>query len=83
MKFETNQNTRAGIVRALSNGKTNYLGVIEANESEFHVVTLGKLVFAGTACNIGLLVDWDTVCSFESWENPAEVFVEDCELELV
>lgn len=83
MKYATNQNVRRGIVRALSNGKVNHLGFIETSEGEMHVAQLGRLVFAGTLCNVGMLIDWDTVTEVYGGDDPVVALIEENGIETI
>lgn len=70
---------RAKIIeRALP--KAKYLGALETNEGELHLLQLGRLVIGGSPTNSAFLVSDFMVR--EEWEDPAQAYVEEFDVQL-
>lgn len=82
MNHETTQKEREYIVSALNSGKTTYLGIVETDEGELHIIEWADYVFAGTACNVGLLVQWDLVAKFGDLDQSSTVWFDTFENEV-
>lgn len=69
--LEPKEPVRKGVIRALNAGKAKCLGEVELQGDVYSVCKLGKLAIIGTACNTGLLVEWNCLTVCEDWEDPA------------
>jgi len=56
--------------------KAKHIGTIETQEGIFEIVQKGKVVLAGTVCNVGLLPAWDSLTIVEQWEDPIDALMD-------
>lgn len=83
MKKKLTKKQRSDLMNKINFGVAKNLGMLETNDGILYLVQIGNLVLGGTACNVGLLIDWGDVIELEnSFQDPAESYVDENEIEL-
>ena len=73
MSIFANKNTRRAIIKKLDSGKIKYVGMLESVDSDLHCFSLGKLFLIGTACDAGIIPDWQRSLKCESSDVDSQI----------